>query len=336
MGQNRRLSFKIEKLDSTEKVLEEKSLQLVDGSIDVGSGGFRRKCSFTLLEALPDDWQSYRWKLYYGYSEDFISDPIFTPLGVYIPINPSSQEVNGRSVVKYQGVDKVKLFADYEIDTPITFTAPMDVKDIILQVAGWFNETKFNLGDSLGTIQVDRTFEEGTTAQSILDTITSSFGDDWFYDINGYLVAREQVDASVRAIKQVMDDESTPIYINASTDFDDSNYYNKVTVVGGTADTPIYRSTVQNNAAITLAGGRIVQKYFSIDGAVTQDQVDGRATFYLSGGVQIPATLNLDSLVIPDLEIGDILMKDSVRYETRSFNVPLSTAIQTIKAGKVM
>lgn len=335
MSQNRSLFFKIEKLDSNEKVLEEKSLQLESGKVDVGAGGFRRKCTFTLLEALPNDWQGYRWKLYYGYASDLAYNPEYYTLGVYIPINPSEEEIGGKKVVSYQGVDKTKLFADYEIDAPVTFTAPMDVRDIFIQVASWFNETKLNLSTDLGTIEVSRTFEEGTTAEKILDTLCASFGDEWFYDTNGYLTARRQIDASDRPVLHVLDDTEAPIYITSSLDVDDSNYYNKVTVVGGTTDTPIYRATLQDNNAIALAGGRIVQRYFTIDAAVTQAQVDGRAAFYLAGGVQLPTTLNLNTLVIPNLEVGDILQKDGTRYEVRSFDVPLGFGVQTIKAGKV-
>lgn len=336
MNQSRTLAFRIEKLDSTENVLETKTVSLVSGSVDVGSGGYRRKCSFSLLESLPQNWQGHRWKLYYGYSNDNLVNFTYYPLGVFIPINPNESEIKSGKIVNYQGVDKVKLYADYQIDSPVTFISGTAVRDIIVQVAGWFNETKLNLEQNLGTLGVDRTFEEGTTAESILNTIVSSFGDEWFYDQNGILVARQVVDPKIRHISLVVDDVESPIYISASTDVDDSNYYNKVTVVGGTVDTPIYRATFQNNDAISLAGGRVVQRYFTIDAAVTQAQVDGRAQFYLSGGVQLPATLSLESLVVPNLEIGDILIKDNIKYEVRSFNIPLSTDIQEIKAGKVV
>jgi hypothetical protein len=335
-SEHKRLTFKIELLDNTDKIIEEKTPKLQDGKIDVGSGGYRRKASFTIYEPLPELWQSYRWKLHYGYISSLTNEAVYFPLGVYIPINPSEKEINGRTIVNYQAVDKTKLFSDFEIDAPVTFAAPQEVRAIIRTVAGWVGETKINLDKFIGTIEVARTFEEGTTAKTILDTIVGGFSAEWFFDVEGYLVARKNVDPLDRPVAYVLDDEERPVYLDASRETDDSNYYNKVTVAGGTADTPIYRISIKDYDAIARAGGRIVSKFFKIDAAVTQAMVDGRAAFYLSGGVQLPVTLDLNTLVIPNLELGDIVTKEGIKYEVRSFDVPLGTSSQTIKAGKAL
>lgn len=332
---NQRLYFKLEKLDSQEGVLEEKSVVLLSGNVDVGSGGFRRKCAFDLMEGLDTDWQSRRFKLYYGQGDNRQA-PTYTPLGVFLPINPSERESQARPITSIQGVDKTKLFADFELDTPVQFTSGTTLRSIFQTVAGWFSETKLIIEQSMGALGADFTFEEGSTAEQLLNTLASSFSCEWFYDPNGFLVARKRTDPATRPVRYEMDNIEQPYYLEAERTIDDANYYNRVTVVGGKVDTPIYRRTYQNDGAITKAGGRIVQRYFTIDAAVTQAQVDGRAAFYLSNGVLLPAKLKLSSLVLPDLELGDIIQKAGTRYEVRQFDVPLSLAPQNMTAGEII
>lgn len=330
-----RLYFRLEMLDSAEKVLEDKSVTLLGGKVDVGSGGFRRKASFELLEPLPATWQSRRFKLYYGTAQNE-ADADYTPLGVFIPVNPNEREAQDGKITSLQGVDKVKLYSDYQLDTPVQFVSGTTLRSIIQTVAGWFGETKLNIETTLGTLGADFTFEEGSTAEQLLNTLVSSFSCEWFYDTNGILVARKRTDPATRAIRYVMDDIDQPFYLTSEQAIDDDNYYNKVTVVGGKTDTPIYRQTYSDTAAIAKAGGRIVQRYFTIDAAVTQAQVDGRAAFYLSNGVLLPRQLKLTNLVLPDLELGDIIQKGNTRYEVRQFDVPLSLDSQNITAGEII
>jgi hypothetical protein len=336
MFNNRELAFKVEKLDSNENIISEQSYALTDGKVSVGDGGTRRKCSFNLLESLPEDYQAYKWKLYYGYRDFESNQFIYYPQGVFILVNPEEKEENQGRVTSYQGVDKTKLFEDYEFDEPIFYPSGTDIKVIIKDIAALFGQTQFNLGTYLGTLGVDFTFEEGSTAKQLLNTLVSSFSCEWFFDANGILVARKQVDPKEKAVKYKMDDIDTPLYITSTQTIDESNYYNRVILVGGKVDTPMYRAVVQDDAAIARAGGRIVQRYYTRDAAVTQSQVDGLAAYYLSTGVSLPAELKLTSLVLPDLEKGDVIEKNGRKYEIRSFDVPLGTGEQSISAGEIL
>ena len=333
---HRQLFFKIEKLDSDENIIEELSVDILGGNVEVGTGGARRKCTFEIADALPADWQAHKFKLYYGYRNRSTDAITYYPEGVFIPIYPAEKEVLDGKITNFQGVDKKKLFADYAIENPVIFTSGTTVRSIIQTVAGWVNETKLILDATLGTLGVDFTFEEGSTAEQMLDALISSFEDEWFYNADGFLVARKRVAAISRPIRFVIDDDTDPMYISASRSVKDDNYYNKVTLVGGMVDTPIYRATVEDTAAIAAAGGRVVSRYFKRDAAVTQTQVDGLAAYYLSNGVLLPSTLSLTSLVIPDLERDDIIQKGGVRYEVRSFNVPLGLGTQSIEAGEIV
>jgi hypothetical protein len=332
---HRTLYFKLQLLDNLENVLQEKTVELTAGSMSAGSGGTRRKIAFDLLEPLSSDWQSRRWKAYYGYQEVTGGTIQYDSLGVFIPINPQEAEVKNGHVTSFQGSDKSKLFADYQLTAPYTFPAGTTVMQMFQTIAGWVNETKVKLAPDLGTTVVDYTFIEGTTAQTILDTIADAHGDEWHYDVDGYLVAEKKIAPNARSVKYVMDDPDVPLYITSLFNIDDSNYYNSVTVVGGLVNTDIFRSSAQDTAAIAAAGNRIVQKYFTVNAAVTQAMVDGLAASYLSGGVLLPRKLQLTNLVISDLDVGDIIMKDGTKYQVTSFDVPLGLGTQSIQAGEI-
>lgn len=337
MNKNRELWFKLERLDSSEAVLEAVTGKLTGGRVEISATHEnRRKISFDLLEPLPDSWQATRWKAYYGFRSN-IAEPIqYFPQGVFIPMNPSENEIQDGYISNLQGADKMKLFYDYEIDTPVTFASGTTVRSIIQQVAGWFNEAKFKLEAELGTLGADLTFEEGTTAGSLLSTLVSSFNAEAFYDVDGYLVARKITSANERPIRYVLDDPDDGVYVTSSRSIDEQSYYNRVTVVGGTVDTEIFRATRESAEAIARAGGRVVQRYFTVDAAVTQSQVDGRADYYLSQGISLPSQINITNLVIPDLEVGDVVEKAGKRYEAQSITVPLDLQLQSISAKEIL
>ena len=94
------LYFKIEKLDSNDNIVEELTPVLVDGDIRLDyDDTHRRTCTFSLLQELPNNWMSARWKLYYGRKIDGVIE--YTPQGVYIPINPSEEDVLSNKLSKY-------------------------------------------------------------------------------------------------------------------------------------------------------------------------------------------------------------------------------------------
>lgn len=333
---NREVWLKLERLDETDRVIEEKTRRLIGGRVEIsGTGENRRKISFQLLEPLAAAWQGYRWKVHYGYRSTTAEPITYYPQGVFIPFNPAETEIHEGFTTELQGADKMKMFYDYEIDEPVTFASGTPVRQVVQDIAGWFNETHLKLDTDLGTLGAALTFEEGTTAGSMLSTLVSSFSAEAFYDIEGFLVARKIVDPNLRPIKYVVDDEEAGVYISSSRSVDDTNYYNSVTVVGGTVDSAIFRATRQSTAAIAAAK-RTVQRYFTVDAAVTQAQVNARADHYLSMGISLPRRIALTNLVLADIDAGDVIEKDGVRYEVVDASIPLDLSTQSISAREVL
>lgn len=334
-NRDRTISVKIEKLNSAGVLIETRQDKLITGKIDVSPGYVRRKCSFDLAEALPDDWIAHRWKLYYGYKGRDDADYTYVPLGVFIPINPKQTQKVGGFESSYQGIDKSKLFSDYEIPAPLYWASGTTVLSIIQYCAGVVGETKLNIANDLGTIGADFTFEEGTTLAKVMETIISGRDAEWYYDPDGNLRVRNHVAATDITPKLTLD-PSDPIEINSEFEVNDDNYFNKVTILGGKADTAIYRSTLTDAAAVARAGGRTVSKFFKNEGAVSQAHTDAIAAYQLKQGAQLPFTLRSETLVIPDLETGDVLKRLTRKFQVKTFNVPLGIGTQTVEAGEIL
>ena len=334
MSNNRKIYFKLEKLNSNDVVIEEKTMQLTDGDVRVSYDDVnRRTASFTLLESLPSSWMSFRWKPYYGL--EINGEIEYTPLGVFIPINPQEEEELSDYITKFQGVDKAILLADEFSDIPLTFVAGTTLKEVATTVFGLIGETKLNLEDVPYELATDFTFEEGVSLEHILSTLVKSFPADWYYDRDGYAVLEELPIASQRPIKYNFEEGSDSIHIESSKSIDTSKYWNKVIVIGGTVETGIFRQTYQNDVEVQRAG-RKVTRFFKEDAATSQQQVNDLATQFLDAGTRLPATINIQNLPIADLEPKQIIMKNNIKYEVISFNIPLSLELQQIQAGELI
>lgn len=336
MAQNRNRSIfaKIEKLDSTERIVGTKEVEILEGKIDVSGGSTRRKASFTLAEALSLDWQANRWKLYYGYRSAGDIDIAYVPQGVYIPMDPKQTESTSGYTTSFHGIDKSKLLADVEMADPLYWAMNTPVRDIFMQLLALVGETNANVDASIGNILADFTFEQGTNLAKVADTLMEGFNSDWYFDADGIATARRRVDAMTKPVAFYFNDDD-PTELKADLQVAEDSYYNTVTVVAGKADTAIFRSTASSPQAIAKAGGRIVRRYFTTESSLTQIGTDALANYYLSNGVSLPFTIDMESLVIPNLEIGDIIERRLRRYQITGFTTPLGLGTQTIKAGEV-
>lgn len=331
---HRELYFKIEKLNSSDQVIEDKSLKLTSGDVRVDYDQInRRTCSFELAEPLSSDWMQYRWKPYYGVKTPDGID--YTALGVFIPVNPEESEESSGYITKLQGVDKAVLLSEAYSDIPLTFTAGTTLKEVATTIFAMIPETKLNLDDVPYELATDFTFEEGIALEHILSTLVRSFAADWYYDRDGYAVLEQLPTADMRPVVYEFEEDDDSIFIESTRSLDTDQYWNKVTVIGGTVDTGIFRQTYQSDLEFQRAG-RWVTRFFKEDTATSQDQVNDLATQFLDAGTRLPATISIHNLPLANLEPKQIIKKGNVKYEIIDFNIPLSLDLQQIRAGEVL
>lgn len=331
---HRKLYFKLERLDDNDVLIEEKSLNFIDGQVSVSYSDIcRRICNFTLNEELPTDWMSSRWKMYYGMHNGTEVD--YTPVGVFIPEDPEESEVLSGFETRYQGSDKSVLLSEAFSDIPITYGAGTTLKEIAEDIFARIGETRLNLADVPYALATEFSFEEGISLEHILSTLVRSFPADWYYDANGIAVLEALPVAEERPIKYAFEESDDSIFIDTKRSFDTSKYWNKVVVIGGSADTGIFRQTYGNDVQREIAG-RWKTKFFKEDTATSQQQVNELAVQFLDAGLRMPANITIHNLPIADLEPKQIITYRNVRYEVVDFNIPLSLDIQTIQAGEVL
>lgn len=331
---HRKIYFKIERLDANDQLLEEKTIELVEGEVRVSYDDIcRRTCSFTLKEALPHDWMRSRWKPYYGVQQD---DGVhFTSLGVFLTANPEEVEQTTGAVTRYQGEDKAMLLAHAFSDIPLTFAQGTPLKEVAQTIFALIGETNLNLEDVPYELQTEFSFEEGISLEHILSTLVRSFPADWYYDRNGIAVLESLPTAEQRPIKYTFEENDESILLDTKKNFDTDKYWNRVVLVGGTVDSGIFRQTYGSDVQREVAG-RWITKFFKEDTATSQQQVNELAWQLLDAGIRLPAEILIRNLPIADLEPKQIIMYKNTRYEITDFNIPLDLSTQSIQAGEVL
>lgn len=334
MSQHRALHFKIERLDDNDNVIEEKTPVLIDGEVKISYSDInRRTCKFSLLEPLPEDWMGNRWKPYYGIAEN--GSITYYPLGVFIPVNPDEKEEQSEFITEYQGLDKATLLDEAYSDIPITFTAGLPIKEVAQFIFSMIGETKLNFEDLPYVLATDFTFEEGVSLEHIMSTLIRSFAADWYYDRNGYAILENLPVVTQRPVRYLFEEGDNAIHIESSRNFDTSKYWNRVIVVGGRADTGIFRQTYQDDDEITKAG-RQITKFFKEDGATSQFQVNQLTAQLLEIGTRLPANIVIQNLPLIELEPKQVIQYKFTKYEVIDFNIPLNTGLQTLSAGEII
>lgn len=334
MSKHQAVYFKLDRLDATDAFVEEKSVELIEGNVSVTYNDVcRRTASFTLREPLPENWMSNRWKMYYGTKKN--GEMNYTPLGVFIPVSPEEEEALSGWITKLQGVDKAQILAESYSDIPLTFAAGTSLKAVATTILDLIGETKRNLQDVPYTLQTEFTFEEGISLEHMMSTLIRSFPADWYYDANGICVLESLPIARYRPVKYTFDEGDDAIHIDTKKSFDTDKYWNRVTVVGGRADTGIFRQTYGDQIQKGLAG-RWVTKFFKEDTATSQAQVNDLAAQYLDAGIRLPANIVIHNIPIADLEPKQIIVHNNKKYEVVEFNIPLDLSLQTIQAGEVI
>jgi hypothetical protein len=504
---NREVYFKIERLNGEDVAIEEKTPVLLSGNVSVSAGDkHRRKCTFTLAEPLPDAWLFDRWRLYYGFSVSGVV--VYESLGVFVPLDPTEEDKGTGKITTYSGVDKTQLLMDSIGIAPTQFTQDQSLKEVVALHLDAVDETHRNLKDLPYMLPTNYTFADYRDAEHTLNTFVSSFACDFYYDRNGIAVLEEMPTPKERPIAYTFQEGEASIHTDTKRKFQSSLYYNKVIVVGGNADTGIFRSILSDysNDSVEVAydqlvadsetvifdgggfkrvgqdfivpegvdnirsiklqlenpsadteckirilaystytdfnndlwydptlhrayadlvvpfatgyleydfvfdtpfgvvpgesiffvavadapgdktgascytkwnttsvdpnsqyyeigyggaggssaiapatgelyfeattftpdeGARRITRYFKDDAAASQDQVDAQAVKYLDEGIRIPSTINIENVPLIDLEAKDIIVKDGVKYEVLSFNIPLDLSLQSIEAGVI-
>ncbi len=266
---NRELYFKIERLNQADIVIEEKTPHLISGEVKVSRDDkYRRTCKFDLSEELPENWLLDLWRLWYGRKVNGVIE--YDSLGVFIPLDPVETQDGTGKVTSYQGVDKTKWLVDSIGDAPTSFTQNQTLKEVAIEHLDAIGETQRNLVDLPYTLNTNYTFSEYREAEHTLRTLVDSFTVDFFYDRNGYATLLELPTPNERPVAYEFEDGEASIYTQSKKKIQTSDYWNKVIVVGGNADSDTFRSIKLDYSNDVLS-----EEVANRNGAVTKSLFEG-------------------------------------------------------------
>lgn len=328
------IDFYCDRLDADEYPIEQ-NMKINYGAVYVANQKIRRTCSIDFVDELPDDWQTSRFKLYYGIGSNK-NDIVYTPVGVFIPVNPREIDRGVDILTTFQGVDKTQILIDSVLKEPLTFYTGQTLEACIaiaLAEAG-IPASQQNLEVTGYSLNHDYTFETGIDINSVCDTLIHSFLADWYFDGDGIFTLVKMPPLTSRAVLQELTTDNESIIVRKEKEYNSEDYYNSVVIVGGQVDQDPIRVYIKDDAEIARVE-REITRYEQRPDLTEQSQVQDYAEEILQNGIDLPETLTLEELVLFSLEPKYLIKLDGIKYQIQEFNIPLNLQTQTLQLTRV-
>jgi hypothetical protein len=364
---------KMELLDKNEKVLDVFTQHVSSdssGSVSVSSDrDIRRMFSLTLDNSSGEfTWaengkiwiDNKRVKLYVGLkcSDGTIE---YVPQGVFIITQPEATHTVDDNEVKINGQDKWYLltgnFGRFTHET--TVRKGTNVREAIKIIAEGAGITKMMLDPTDQEVLYDMTFQIGQNrGEAIKQMVEKAYLDDeYFYDVyfdvNGYLRFTKYRDPLKEYPCWSYRIEDGTLYAGSVRKLDDSELFNHILVLGGSANTAEFRSEVVIDDTDSEWSGhpysiqKIGDRFWcwnnnnpdsNID---TQSQCDARAKFELKRRLKLSEIVAMD--IAPNylhepndvIEIVDEKNGCVGNYQVKSFSIPIQPNEMSVEAIKV-
>ena len=216
------------------------------------------------------------------------------------------------NIVKVTGRDYTKkcLLSKYKQATQ--FTPGQTLEALITSISGAAGVTKRALPATGVTVNSTFFFDKGVTRWDAMKEICSSYNYDIFFDATGYLVIKPYSDPVLTAPVVTVNTGEDGQLVSYSKSTSDSRIYNSIVVTGESSDTstPNVSAFAVNNSPTSPTGipklGERVYEYSS-SFIITTAQAQAVANSFLAVHALEQFELSYDSLMMPWLEVGDIL-----------------------------
>ncbi|RKD21489.1 hypothetical protein BEP19_14810 [Ammoniphilus oxalaticus] len=370
------ITVKIELLDSDENVIDEITSAVMDGNISVDKDRDTRR-TFSLILLNDENeftwsiggriWLDKRVKLWIGIKSSvfeqvesesgvFLSPTFFTTLGmtyerrdstVYIPQGvfvlsemSATSSYTGERTAILSGSDKWQLLSGDPVGkfTNVTsLAAGVKISDAIRLIASDAGITKFLFDDCDVTLPYSLTYQPGEARGKAIKELAELAVYSIFFDVNGYLRFRPQIDVEKTASVWTYDKSDYTLYAKSEKRLEHSELYNKILVIGGSSQTATVSATAEDNrldspTGIPTIGERLfLYNNGSPDPLITTIALaQSRANYELRNRLRVAEKQPIDLLpnYLHDAEdvitIIDDWTNTDDKYELISFNIPLS------------
>lgn len=341
---------KIEILDKNEGFLTEITGQAIDGSISVDKErDVRRQFSLTLLNTdgrftwSPGGliWLDKRIKLYVGFETSKGIE--YAPLGVFLIESPTAvSRADGTREVRLQGGDKWKLLdgaplGKFQLTENIA--ANVRVDQTIRFLLGKVGITNAMITESASVVvPYTLTYQLGEPIGKAIKELADLVVYTTYFDVNGVFVFKPRmVDMTTQpSVKTYAKNRAKTVYAGGEKTLDESEMYNVVIAIGGSAQTFTVSSRKSNddpNSPISTVN--IGQRLFLYNNGApdaiikTQADADNRAEWELLKHSKIAERQRISLLPDYTIDVEDVITiqddwtaTDS-KYEILRFDIAL-------------
>lgn len=251
--------------------------------------------------------------------------------------------------VKITGRDYTKKCMNSKFSHAIQFIEGMSLESVIAAIAGSAGITKRLFPATGVTIGRSFYFERGVTRWAAMKEIVTSYNYELYFDAQGYLVMRPFNDPSTTPPAVYIETGKEGQIASYQKSTSDSRLYNHIIVVGESSDSdiPNVSAEIQNDdpnspTSVLEIGDRLYEYVSSF--IETQIQADEVAASFLAVHSLEEYELSFESLVLPWLEVGDILHWTDPRpapddpsiFLLSSMNIPLGLGPMSASAKRVV
>jgi len=327
----RRMSFRYELLDSSNRVLKELS-GVTDAAVTMNSeASIQRTAKFSVEDIDGIDYLSNRIKPYARLKVGTVYAEF--PLGVFLLSSPSKSFgiTVSRQIDAY---DQVQILNDDRVTSLYRIAAGTSYVSAILGLLSGAGITNSNIATSTRTLPVDREWDGGTTKLAIVNELLSALNyKPIYFDEDGVAIGTPYVSPDQRASEYTYaDDENSVIFTGSEQTEDLFNIPNQFVLVVSQPDRPVLKSVYTNTSASsptsTVNRGRTIVSYEQVD-AADQTTLDGLAKMSAFKASQVYQTISFSTALMPHHSYNDVISFNSgmmglnAKYEEVGWTMPL-------------
>ncbi len=250
--------------------------------------------------------------------------------------------------VRITGRDYTKKCMNSKFTQATQFEAGMKLEEIIGAIAGAAGIIKRAL--PVTDVMVGRTFfyDRNTSRWDALKEIANSYNYEIFFDATGCLVIRPFNDPALTAPTVWIETGPEGVLASYEKSTSDSRLFNHVLVTGESSESdriPVWAERINSDPASSTSVYAIGDRLYVYSSPFieTQTQADSLADIYLKLYGLEEFSLSFDSLVLPWLEVGDIIgwidpnpaPDDPNTFLLSSLNIPLGLSPMSASAKRV-
>lgn len=250
--------------------------------------------------------------------------------------------------VKVTGRDYTKKCLNAKLPVAMTFSKDTPIETLIRSMAANAGVTRFLMPETGIKVGEGADFDQGTERWNVMKKIAEASAYELFFNSEGYLVLRKQLDPSTAASSLTLQTGAKGNLVDWSKSTTDAEVYNRVICVSESSDSvlPYYGEASNTDPASPTSIARLGERtwiYTSAFFTSNQQCIDTAKQFLSVKGLE-SFDVNFSSLVFPWTEAGEIVefldpeaaAYDPTRFLLSNFAIPLKLGAMTGSAKRVI